>query len=150
LLWSLQQPEPLSRWWSLGIFLGVSLTDWLDGYIARRFHQVTDLGKILDPLVDKLLILAPLLALLDRGLVPAWGVYCIVARELTIAGWRSRQSQVQGANLWGKAKTVSQILSIALLIAPLSLTLQPWIQAFFDLTVGLTIVSGLLYLTADG
>jgi len=149
LLWSLQQPEPLSRWWSLGIFLGVSLTDWLDGYVARRFNQVTDLGKLLDPLVDKLLVLAPLLALLDRGVVPAWGVYCIVARELTIAGWRSRQKEVQGANLWGKAKTVSQILAIALLIAPLPLTLQPWIQGSFYLAVGLTIVSGLIYLIPD-
>ena len=149
LLWSLQQPEPVSRWWSLGIFLGVSLTDWLDGYVARRFHQVTDLGKLLDPLVDKLLVLAPLLALLERGVVPAWGVYCIMARELTIAGWRSRQQEVQGANLWGKAKTVSQILSIALLIAPLSLDLQPWIQIVFYGAVGLTIVSGLLYLTAE-
>ena len=149
LLWSLQEPEPVSRWWSLAIFLGGSLTDWLDGYVARRFDQVTDLGKILDPLVDKLLVLAPLLALLDRGLVPAWGVYCIVARELTIVGWRSRQRQVQGANLWGKAKTVSQIVAIALLIAPLSVQLQPWIQAVFNLAVGLTIVSGLIYLKPD-
>ncbi|MFZ9736500.1 MAG: CDP-diacylglycerol--glycerol-3-phosphate 3-phosphatidyltransferase [Prochlorotrichaceae cyanobacterium] len=146
LLWSLQEPEPVHRWWSVGIFLGVSLTDWLDGYVARRFDQVTDLGKILDPLVDKLLVLAPLLALLDRSLVPAWGVYCIVARELAISGWRSRQRDVQGANLWGKAKTVSQIVAIALLIAPLPARFLPWSQAIFYLAVTLTIVSGVIYL----
>ena len=147
LLWSLQDPEPISRWISLGVFLGVSLTDWLDGYVARRLNQVTDLGKILDPLVDKLLVMAPLLALVARDEIPAGGVFVILARELTIAGWRSNQAQVQGANNWGKLKTVVQILAIALLIAPLSSRGETIAQILFWVAVVLTIVSGLIYLS---
>lgn len=146
LLWSLQDPAPISRWISLGVFLGVSLTDWLDGYLARRLNQVTDLGKILDPLVDKLLVMAPLLALVARDEIPAGGVFMILARELTIAGWRSNQAQVQGANMWGKVKTVVQILAIGLLIAPFSQE-TTIAQSLFWVAVAFTIVSGLIYLS---
>ena len=115
----LTQPTPTIRWWSVAIFLIVAGTDWLDGYLARKLDQVTDLGKFLDPLVDKLLILCVLLALIEMGLVPAWGVSIILARELAIAGWRVNRTKISGANIWGKLKTVSQIAAIALLLAPL-------------------------------
>jgi CDP-diacylglycerol--glycerol-3-phosphate 3-phosphatidyltransferase len=146
LLWSLQEPAPCNPWWPWGVFAVASLTDWVDGYVARRWHQVSDLGKILDPLVDKLLVLAPLLPLLAQGKVPAWGVYVILARELIIAGWRSRQTQVTGANRWGKAKTVSQIVAILLLLLPFP-ALLPLAQGTFYLAVILTITSGVLYIT---
>ncbi|MGB8700330.1 MAG: CDP-diacylglycerol--glycerol-3-phosphate 3-phosphatidyltransferase, partial [Thermosynechococcaceae cyanobacterium] len=112
-------PSETLRWICVGAFLLAAGTDWLDGYVARRFNQITDLGKVLDPLVDKLLVFAPLLSLVELQVIPAWSVFLILFRELTIAGWRVQQSQVSGANEWGKAKTVCQIAAIALLIAPL-------------------------------
>lgn len=139
-------PSPEIRWWCVGIFLVAAGTDWLDGFVARRFNQVTDLGKFLDPLVDKLLVLAPLLALIDLGQIPGWSVFLIFGRELAIAGWRVNQAQISGANFWGKAKTVSQILAIALLIAPLPADWQPWVMATYGLAIVLTLGSGLVYL----
>ncbi len=139
------------RWAVFIVFLLAAGTDWLDGYLARRLNQVTELGKFLDPLVDKLLVLAPLLALIELGFVPAWGVFLILARELTIAGWRVSPSlqggaAIPGANIWGKLKTVSQIVAIAILIAPLAETWRFVGVVAFWLSVGLTLISGLIYL----
>ena len=146
----LLDPTPARAWIALGVFLIAAGTDWVDGYLARRLNQVTELGKFLDPLVDKLLVLAPLLALVELGKVPAWGVFLILARELTIAGWRVNptfQAQtVPGASIWGKAKTVIQIAAIACLLAPLSETWQLFAQILFWLAVAITCLSGMLYL----
>ncbi|MGC9523937.1 MAG: CDP-diacylglycerol--glycerol-3-phosphate 3-phosphatidyltransferase [Limnospira sp.] len=145
ILWGLHHPTPEIRWIGLGIFLTAAATDWLDGYLARKLNQVSDLGKFLDPLVDKLLVLAPLLALIELGEIPAWGVFLIVGRELAIAGWRVNQTQISGANLWGKAKTVLQIVAISLLIAPLPPTWhRPSLIAFWA-AVAVTLISGLTY-----
>lgn len=135
----------LSPWWAWGLFAIASATDWLDGWLARRLNQVSDLGKFLDPLVDKLLVLAPLLVLCARGTLPPWGVFLIVARELTIAGWRVNQDRVSGANLWGKLKTISQISALLLLLTPVSALQQPGLVLFW-ISVLLTLVSGALYL----
>jgi CDP-diacylglycerol---glycerol-3-phosphate 3-phosphatidyltransferase len=121
----------------LAIFLVASLTDWLDGYLARKLNQISDLGKFLDPLVDKLLVLAPLLALIELGKVPAWGVFLILGRELAIAGWRVSKTKITGANIWGKLKTVSQIIAIALLIAPLPQVWQLPSMIAFWISVGI-------------
>lgn len=146
----LTHPTPYERWIAAGIFLLAAGTDWLDGYLARKLNQVTEMGKFLDPLVDKLLVFAPLLVLVEMNRVPAWGVFLIVAREITIAGWRVnltlQSGGVPGANLWGKAKTVVQIAAITVLIAPLPEVLDLPSQALFWLAVALTLVSGLLYL----
>ncbi|MGF1535423.1 MAG: CDP-diacylglycerol--glycerol-3-phosphate 3-phosphatidyltransferase [Elainellaceae cyanobacterium] len=141
----LQQPTPAAQWWSLAIFLAVAATDWLDGYLARRLNQVTDLGKFLDPLVDKLLVLCVLLALIELGRVPAWGVSIILARELAIAGWRVSQPKISGANIWGKLKTVSQIGAIALLVSPLPPLGSAIATVAFWVSVAFTVVSGVLY-----
>ena len=152
LLYSLRgQPSSALLWMALIVFLIAAGTDWLDGYLARRLNQVTELGKFLDPLVDKLLVLAPLLGLVELGRVPGWGVFLILARELTIAGWRvtpklQGSSEIQGANFWGKLKTVTQIAAIALLIAPLGQAWQlPALVAFW-ISVVLTLISGAIYL----
>jgi CDP-diacylglycerol---glycerol-3-phosphate 3-phosphatidyltransferase len=146
LLYFMHQPTSQSRWISLVIFLLAAGTDWLDGYLARRLNQVTDLGKFLDPLVDKLLVLAPLLMLIELGQIPAWGVFLILGRELAIAGWRVNQTKISGANIWGKLKTVSQIAAIALLIAPLPpVWRSPSLLAFW-LSAALTLISGGIYL----
>ncbi len=144
IFWALQEFTVAHRWWSLGIFLAAAATDWLDGYVARRWQQVSDLGKIIDPLVDKLLVLGALLALVQAGQVPAWGTFLILARELVIAGWRARSPVVTGANLGAKLKTGLQITAVALLLAPWPGGLGP--QVVFWLAVVWTWVSGAVYL----
>ena len=143
-----------NRWLSLTIFLVAAMTDWLDGYLARKLDQVTELGKFLDPLVDKLLVLAPLLMLIELGQIPAWGVFLILARELSIAGWRVTPSltghTVVGANFWGKLKTASQIVAIALLIAPLPESWRTLSLAAFWLSVLLTWISAAIYVWPVG
>lgn len=150
LLYCLGSPTRETRIFSMIIFLIAATTDWLDGYLARKLNQVTELGKFLDPLVDKLLVLTPLLALIQLGQVPAWGVFLILARELTIAGWRvtpglTGGTAVVGANVWGKLKTISQIAAIALLIAPLPENWATIAQFSFWVSVAMTLISGVIY-----
>lgn len=150
LLYYLQNPTAGHRWLCVTIFLIAALTDWLDGYLARKLDAVTDLGKFLDPLVDKLLVLAPLIALVELGQLPAWGVFLILARELSVAGWRvtpdlTGTTVIVGANFWGKLKTISQIVAISLLIAPLPDSWHiPSLIAFW-IAVALTLISGAIY-----
>ena len=101
------------------LFLFICLTDALDGYWARRLGEVSDLGKLLDPLADKLLICIVLVALVGLGKASAIPVMLIVARELFIAGWRSQsmgEDRLFSANILGKAKTVFQMLAVLMLI----------------------------------
>ncbi|WP_138506378.1 CDP-diacylglycerol--glycerol-3-phosphate 3-phosphatidyltransferase [Nostoc sp. PA-18-2419] len=146
LLYGLYNPTPEAKWICLTIFLIAASTDWLDGYLARKLNQISDLGKFLDPLVDKFLVLAPLMVLIELGKVPAWGVFLILARELAIAGWRVNQTTITGANIWGKLKTISQIVAIALLIAPLPEVWKIVSLIAFWISVGLTLISGAIYL----
>ncbi|MEC4805670.1 MAG: CDP-diacylglycerol--glycerol-3-phosphate 3-phosphatidyltransferase [Jaaginema sp. PMC 1079.18] len=145
ILYLLYEPTASSRWVCLIIFLIAAGTDWLDGYLARKLDLVSDLGKFLDPLVDKLLVFAPLLALIELGQIPAWAVFVILARELAIAGWRVNQPKISGANIWGKLKTVSQIIAIALLIAPLPSPWETTALLAFWVALALTLISGLIY-----
>jgi len=151
ILYLLNYPTPGNRWLCVGIFVVAAGTDWVDGYLARKLDMVTELGKFLDPLVDKLLVLGSFLALIQLQLVPAWGVFLILARELAIAGWRvnpklTGSNSISGANLWGKVKTVSQIFAIAFLIAPLSPDWDFPSQIMFWLAVLLSLISGLIYI----
>jgi CDP-diacylglycerol--glycerol-3-phosphate 3-phosphatidyltransferase len=102
-----------------GIFALASLTDWLDGYLARRRKQVTWVGQILDPLADKLLISATLISIVQLGLAPAWMVTVIIGREFAVTGLRSiayaRGLAMPASNL-GKLKMASQVVAILLLI----------------------------------
>jgi CDP-diacylglycerol--glycerol-3-phosphate 3-phosphatidyltransferase len=102
-----------------GIFAVASLTDWLDGYLARRRGQITLMGQILDPLADKLLISATLISIVQLGLAPAWMVTVIIGREFAVTGLRSiayaRGLAMPASNL-GKLKMVSQVVAILLLI----------------------------------
>jgi CDP-diacylglycerol--glycerol-3-phosphate 3-phosphatidyltransferase len=100
---------------ALAVFSVASLTDWLDGAIARRYHLVTDLGKLLDPLADKVLITGTLVGLVARGIVPMWMVVLIIAREFLITGLRTIAAHKQvilAAEKVGKHKTISQIVAI--------------------------------------
>ena len=102
-----------------GIFALAALTDWLDGYLARRRKQVTTLGQLLDPLADKLLITAALVSLVQMGLVPAWMAAVIIGREIWVTGLRS-VAQARGVTIpaspLGKAKMGAEVVAILLLL----------------------------------
>ncbi len=148
----LWQDSELTRLIALSVFIIAAITDWLDGYLARKLNQITELGKFLDPLVDKVLTIALFLLFIELGQVPAWAVFLIITRELLITAWRGAPSasqeasgetskpQIIGANFWGKAKTVMQIVAIAALLVKI-----PYAIAFFWIAVVLTLISGILY-----
>ncbi len=97
------------------IFIIASLTDQLDGYIARSRNQVTNFGKFMDPLADKLLVTAALISLVELQVVPAWATVVIIAREFAVSGLRTiaaSEGKVIAASMWGKVKTVTQIAAI--------------------------------------
>ncbi len=101
------------------IFCVASFTDFLDGYLARRDGLVTNFGKFMDPLADKLLVGAALICLIETGQLPAWVVVIIISREFIISGFRliaSDNGVVIAASYWGKFKTVSQMVMVILLI----------------------------------
>ena len=101
------------------IFCVASFTDFLDGYLARRDGLVTNFGKFMDPLADKLLVGAALICLVETGQLPAWVVVIIISREFIISGFRliaSDNGVVIAASYWGKWKTVFQMISVVLLI----------------------------------
>ncbi len=100
-----------------GIFILISCTDWLDGYLARSRGEVTDFGKFMDPLADKILVCAALLALIELGALPSWVVLVILTREFIVSGVRmvaANEGVVIAASWYGKAKTVFQMVAIVL------------------------------------
>lgn len=104
-----------SCFWAALIFTAASITDWLDGYLARKWELVTVLGKFLDPLADKLIVMAALIMLIPLGRAPAWAVFVILARELVVSGIRSIASAegiVIAASQLGKYKTIFQMVAI--------------------------------------
>ena len=114
--------RPWSTWGALAVFLAASITDWLDGYLARRNNQVTTLGKLLDPLADKLLVLTAFLVILERGDIASWLAIFMIGREMAITGLRAflaAEQIVLPAGKLGKWKMVFQIIGLSLLfVAP--------------------------------
>ena len=109
-----------SKWIALAIFCIASLTDLLDGKIARKYNLVTNFGKFMDPLADKLLVGAAMICLVEMGRLPAWIVIVIISREFIISGFRliaSDNGIVIAASYWGKFKTVFQMAMLIVLIA---------------------------------
>ena len=108
---------------SLAIFIVASLTDLIDGKIARKYNLVTDFGKFMDPLADKLLVSAAMIALVEMGRIPAWVVIVIISREFIISGFRlvaSDNGVVIAASYWGKFKTTFQMVMVCLMLLDLS------------------------------
>lgn len=107
------------RYLSAAIFVIASLTDMLDGKIARRYNLVTNFGKFMDPLADKLLVCSALICLIELGQIPSWMVIIIISREFIISGFRlvaSDNGIVIAASYWGKFKTTFQMIAVVLLI----------------------------------
>jgi len=131
LSWLANLVQWLSKWneiVAVTIFLTAAATDWLDGYLARVRNEVTTLGKLLDPIADKLLTVSAFIALVDMRLAPAWMIVVIVGREFVVSGIRSvaaTRGVIIDASRWGKYKTVSQVVAITLLI--LTSTLERWL-----------------------
>ena len=117
------------------IFILASLTDKLDGYVARSRNQITNFGKFMDPLADKLLVTAALISLVELHVVPAWAAVVIIAREFAVSGLRSiaaAQGRVIAASWWGKIKTVIQIIAIILLLLKVNIHDAKLLKHFCD------------------
>ncbi len=146
-------PTPLNRYISLVIFVIASLSDALDGYIARSRNMVTNLGKFMDPLADKLLVVSAMIALVELGNIPSWVVIIIVAREFIITGFRLiavSNKVVISASWWGKLKTISQMLMVIFLLADFSGVIFVAINnLLLALAVAFTIISGVDYIVKN-
>lgn len=130
---------------ALILFAAASFTDYLDGHIARKNNLVTNFGKFMDPLADKLLVCSALICLVELNRIPAWVVIIIIAREFIISGFRliaSDNGVVIAASYWGKFKTVSQMALIMLLIVHPEGAVFYWIeQIILWIAIALTVIS---------
>jgi CDP-diacylglycerol--glycerol-3-phosphate 3-phosphatidyltransferase len=125
--WRIAQP-----WLAAGVFIALAASDALDGYIARSRNQVTTFGKFIDPLADKLLVTAALVALVDLDRIPSWVALVIVSRELVVSGLRMvavAEGRVIAASNYGKVKTVLQIVAIVAFLLRGSATLEEFLGA---------------------
>lgn len=148
------------------IFILASLTDKLDGYIARSRNQITNFGKFMDPLADKLLVTSALISLVELQIVPSWAAVVIIAREFAVSGLRTvaaADGKVIAASWWGKIKTVIQIIAIIVLLLQVNIATSEYLtnlvvnNAFFtwffeympnillDGAVLITLISGFDY-----
>lgn len=132
-----------NKWIALALFVIASLTDMLDGKIARKYNLVTNFGKFMDPLADKLLVCSALICLIQLGQLPAWIVIVIISREFIISGFRliaSDNGVVIAASYWGKFKTTFQMIAVILLIFDFQV-LRPLASACVWIALALTIIS---------
>ena len=138
-----------NRYISLTLFVVASVTDWFDGYLARKNNLVTNFGKFMDPLADKLLVCSAMICMIDLKRLPAWFVIIIIAREFIISGFRliaAENGIVIAANYWGKFKTASQMIMFILLILHFDGIFVILEQIFIWLSLALTIISLITYI----
>ena len=137
---------------ALAIFIVASLTDTLDGYLARKNNQITNFGKFMDPLADKLLVSAAMICLVELHRIPGWVVIVIISREFIISGFRlvaSDNGIVIAASWWGKVKTITQMLMIILVIADIGGVFVTLEAVFIYAAMGLTVVSLIDYIAKN-
>lgn len=136
---------PGANYWALAIFVAASLTDTLDGYIARRYNQVTDFGKFMDPLADKCLVVAAMLWFVEIGQMPGWAVLVVVVREFAVSGLRmvaADKGRVIAAGWSGKVKTACTMVCIVVMLLPISVEINTLCVTVIVLT---TLYSGVEY-----
>ncbi|CDD66086.1 cDP-diacylglycerol--glycerol-3-phosphate 3-phosphatidyltransferase [Firmicutes bacterium CAG:882] len=142
-----------ARYVALAIFIIASLTDMLDGKIARKYNLVTNFGKFMDPLADKLLVCSAMIAFTGMGIMPAWIVIIIIAREFIISGFRliaAEKNVVIAAGMSGKIKTTVQMIMCCLLIARLPFNFMRYVeQVFIYAALVLTVYSLIVYLVQN-
>lgn len=139
------------RYIANGIFIAASLTDMLDGKIARKYNLVTDFGKFMDPLADKLLVCSALICLIELGQLPAWIVLIIISREFIISGFRlvaADNGIVIAASYWGKFKTTFQMIAVILLIFNFQ-ALEMVTNIVLWIAVALTVISLVDYIVKN-
>ena len=136
---------PFANYWALAIFAAASITDTLDGYIARHYDQITDFGKFMDPLADKCLVFAAMLWFVEGGQMPAWALLIVAVREFGVSGLRmvaADKGRVIAAGWSGKGKTAATMVCIILMLLPLPEIVDQICTAVIVLT---TIYSGVEY-----
>ncbi len=143
------------KWVALAIFVIASLTDMADGKIARKYNLITDFGKFMDPLADKLLVCSAMICLIDLGKIPSWIVVIIIAREFIISGFRlvaADNGRVIAASYWGKFKTTFQMIMVILMIAGLGDVIPYYdllTQIIMWIALALTIISLVDYIVKN-
>ena len=136
---------PGANYWALAIFIVASLTDTLDGYIARHYNQTTDFGKFMDPLADKCLVTAAMLWFVEIGHMPGWALLIVIVREFAVSGLRmvaADKGRVIAAGWSGKVKTASTMVCICLMLLPIPAAANTLCVA---LIVATTLYSGVEY-----
>ena len=139
---------PNSKIIAAAIFIIAALSDKVDGYIARKYNQITTFGKIFDPLADKLLVCSAFVIFIDLGIMPAWMVFVIIAREFIVASLRTVAAdggKIIAASIWGKLKTVVQFTGIIVFL--LGVTPWEWVNPVINWAILITtLVSGIDYI----
>ena len=136
---------PYANYWALVLFAAASVTDTLDGYIARHYNQITDFGKFMDPLADKCLVTAAMLWFVEVGQMPAWALLIVIVREFGVSGLRmvaADKGRVIAAGWSGKVKTAATMVCVILMLLPLPEIVDQICTAVIVLT---TIYSGVEY-----
>ena len=141
---------------AIAIFIVASLTDMLDGKIARKYNLVINFGKFMDPLADKLLVCSALICLIELQMLPSWIVIIIIAREFIISGFRliaSDNGVVIAASYWGKFKTTFQMLMVIVLMLDITLNQYAWIHilgiVLTYIALALTVISLIDYIVKN-
>ena len=138
---------------ALIVYVVACLTDYVDGYLARKNNQVTNFGKFMDPVADKLLVMAALLIFIEDGTIPAWAVAIILGREFIVSALRmvaASEGLVIAANMWGKAKTMITMITMIFLLCPIGPILLGPVSLqdiMIWITVIITAISGTTYIT---
>lgn len=141
---------PGARYWAVGVFVLASATDALDGYIARHYNQITDFGKFMDPLADKMLVVSAMVWMVETGMMPGWALLVVIVREFAVSGLRmvaADSGTVIAAGWSGKIKTVCTMLGIILMLLIDDRTIHNICIAVIVLT---TVYSGVEYFLKNG
>jgi len=145
----------LSNWtWALALFAVASFTDYIDGLIARRLNLITNTGKVLDQIADKVLISSVMIALIPFGYIPAWLVALIISRDSVVSAFRilaSSKGKVVQANMWGKIKTVTQIILVILILISQAFVFDAKLLTilFVHICAVFTVISGAVYVVQN-